>query len=96
MTTLSNRLTVKKNLWPYLLIAPSLFIILLILGFPVFRLITLSFQKFGLEEIISGVPVWLGFENFRELLADPEFWVVLRRTFIFTFGIVAVSIVLVS
>ena len=93
MATLSNRLTVKKNLWPYFLIAPSLFIILLILGFPVFRLITLSFQKFGLEEIISGVPVWLGFENFRELLADPEFWVVLRRTFIFTFGMVAVSII---
>ena len=93
MATLSNRLTVKKNLWPYLLVAPSLFIILLILGFPVFRLITLSIQKFGLEEIISGVPVWLGFENFRELLADPEFWVVLRRTFIFTFGMVAVSII---
>ena len=84
---------VKKNLWPYLLIGPSLFIILLILGFPVFRLITLSFQKYGLEEIISGVPVWLGFENFRLLLADPEFWIVLRRTFLFTFGMVAVSII---
>ncbi|MEY3109003.1 MAG: hypothetical protein RL730_1354 [Actinomycetota bacterium] len=93
MTTLSNRLVVKKNLWPYLLIGPSLFIILLILGFPVFRLITLSFQKYGLEEIISGVPVWLGFENFRVLLADPEFWIVLRRTFLFTFGMVAVSII---
>ncbi len=84
---------VKKNLWPYLLIGPSLFIILLILGFPVFRLITLSFQKYGLEEIISGVPAWLGFENFRVLLADPEFWIVLRRTFLFTFGMVAVSII---
>ena len=93
MTTLSNRLTVKKKLWPYFLIGPSLFIILLILGFPVFRLITLSFQKYGLEEIISGVPVWLGFENFRLLLADPEFWIVLRRTFLFTFGMVAVSII---
>jgi N,N'-diacetylchitobiose transport system permease protein len=93
MTTLSNRLTVKKNLWPYLLIGPSLFIILLILGFPVFRLVTLSLQKYGLEEIISGVPVWLGFENFRVLLTDPVFWIVLRRTFIFTFGMVAVSII---
>lgn len=92
MATLSNRFTVKRNLWPYLLIAPSLFIIFLILGFPVFRLITLSFQKFGLEEIVSGVPVWLGFENFRVLLADPEFWIVLRRTFLFTFGMVAASI----
>jgi len=66
MATLSNRLTVKKNLWPYLLIAPSLFIILLILGFPVFRLITLSFQKFGLEEIIKNNP------NLSEDLEIPD------------------------
>lgn len=92
MTTLTSRIQVKRSFWPYLLIAPALFIILLILGFPVFRLVTLSFQKFGLEEIISGTPIWLGLENFRVLLADPEFWVVLRRTFLFTFGMVAVSI----
>jgi len=59
--------------WPYLLIAPALAVILLILGFPVFRLITLSFQKFGLEEIIAGVPVWIGFDNFSTLVNDPEF-----------------------
>jgi N,N'-diacetylchitobiose transport system permease protein len=83
----------RKALWPYLLIAPALSVILLILGFPVYRLITLSFQKFGLEEIIAGIPVWIGFENFQTLIGDSEFWVVLRRTFIFTFGMVFVSIV---
>jgi N,N'-diacetylchitobiose transport system permease protein len=93
MTTLTSKIQVKRTYWPYLLIAPSLFIILLILGFPVFRLITLSFQKFGLEEIIAEKPIWLGFENFKVLLGDPEFWIVLRRTFLFTFGMVAVSIV---
>lgn len=93
MTTLTSKIQVKRAFWPYLLIAPSLFIIFLILGFPVFRLITLSFQKFGLEEIIAEKPIWLGFENFKVLLGDAEFWVVLRRTFLFTFGMVAVSIV---
>ncbi len=62
------RLGPKKNLWPYLLITPALAVILLILGFPVFRLITLSFQQFGLAEIVSGIPTWVGFENFQALL----------------------------
>jgi len=88
------RLRSKKNLWPYLLITPALAVILLILGFPVFRLITLSFQQFGLAEIVSGIPTWVGFENFQALLKDPEFWIVLRRTFIFTFAMVAASIVI--
>lgn len=93
MTSLSKGFHIKRTYWPYLLIAPALFIILVILGFPVFRLVTLSFQKFGLEEIVSGSPIWLGLENFRSLLSDPEFWIVLRRTFIFTFGMVTLSIV---
>lgn len=83
-----------KRAWPYLLIAPSTFVILLILGFPVYRLFTLSLQQFGLDEIISGIPIWVGFDNFSALLKDPEFWVVLRRTFIFTFGMVFFSIVI--
>lgn len=88
------RLGPKKNVWPYLLITPALAVILLILGFPVFRLITLSFQQFGLAEIVSGIPTWVGFDNFQALLKDPEFWIVLRRTFIFTFAMVAASIVI--
>ena len=84
----------RKNIWPYLLIAPALFTILLILGYPVGRLITLSFQKFGLEEIISGKTVWVGLKNYSTLLADPEFWVVLKRTFLFTVGMVGGSILI--
>ena len=84
----------KVNIWPYLLIGPAGIVILLILGFPVYRLITLSLQKYGLDEIISGKTIWLGFQNFRLLLTDREFWVVLRRTFIFTFGMVFFSVVI--
>jgi len=84
----------NQNIWPYLLILPATFVILLILGFPVYRLLTLSVQQFGLDEIISGVPVWVGFDNFSNLLKDPEFWTVLRRTLVFTFGMVFFSIVI--
>ncbi len=84
---------VPKKIWPYLLIAPSLFCLALILGFPVYRLFTLSLEQYGLREIIAGKGTFVGLANFSETLQDPEFWQVLRRTLIFTFAMVSVSIV---
>ena len=79
--------------WPYLLIAPSLIALAIILGFPVYKLISLSFERYGLTEIIAGEGTFIGLENYRETLRDPEFWRILRRTLLFTFGMVSVSIV---
>lgn len=79
--------------WPYLLIAPSLIALGLILGFPIYKLISLSFERYGLAEIIAGKGVFVGLENFKETFTDPEFWKILKRTLIFTLGMVSVSIV---
>ena len=79
--------------WPYLLIAPSLIALGIILGFPVYKLISLSFERYGLAEIIAGKGTFIGLENYRETLKDPEFWQILKRTLLFTFGMVSVSIV---
>lgn len=79
--------------WPYLLIAPSLIALGIILGFPVYKLISLSFERYGLAEIIAGKGTFIGLENYRETLKDPEFWRILRRSLLFTFGMVSVSIV---
>ena len=79
--------------WPYLLIAPSLLALVLILGFPVYKLISLSFQRYGLAEIIAGKGVFVGLDNFKETFTDIEFWKILERTLIFTAGMVAVSII---
>ena len=78
--------------WPYLLIAPSLIALGIILGFPVYKLISLSFERYGLAEIIAGKGTFIGLENYRETLKDPEFWQILKRTLLFTFGMVSVSI----
>ena len=83
----------KFNFWPYSLITPSLFALGLILVFPIYKLIALSFQKYGLSEIIAGKGTNVGFQNFSETLTDPEFWNILERTLLFTAGMVAVSIV---
>jgi ABC-type maltose transport system permease subunit len=63
-----------------------------ILGFPIYKLISLSFERYGLTEIIAGKGVFVGLENFRETFTDPEFWKILERTLFFTLGMVAVSI----
>jgi len=56
-------------------------------------MISLSFERYGLAEIIAGKGVFVGLENFKETFTDPEFWKILKRTLIFTLGMVSVSIV---
>ena len=79
--------------WPYLLITPSLIALAVILGYPIFKLFSLSLERYGLTEIIAGKGVFVGFGNFTEILTDKEFWTILERTLFFTFGMVAISII---
>lgn len=83
----------KFKPWPYLLVAPSLIALALILGYPILKLFSLSFERYGLTEIIAGKGVFVGLENFKEILTDNEFWTILVRTLFFTFGMVSVSII---
>lgn len=84
----------KFSFWPYILVAPALLVIGLILGFPIGRLFELSLQQYGIEQILFGSAEFIGLENFTSILQDEEFWQVLSRTAVFTFYAVAVSIVL--
>ncbi len=79
---------------PYALIAPALCVIVAILGYPVYFLGRLSFQQYGLPELIAhkGVPV--GLDNFTSILGDREFWDVVLRTVIFTAVNVGLTMVL--
>ena len=82
----------RNSPWPYILILPSLLALLLILGYPVAKLFNLSFQKYGLQQIMAGKGVWVGFKNFTETFQDPEFWQILSRTIGVTVGIVIATI----
>lgn len=62
------------SLWPYALIAPAIGGMLYLLVYPLVRAVLISFQDFRLRQLISGDAEFVGFRNYRTLLADPRFW----------------------
>jgi len=69
---------------PYLLVTPAIAVISLVLGYPLYRLIVLSFQHYSLAEIISHKTNWLGLRNYKDIFSDQQFWAILQRTAEFT------------
>ncbi len=79
---------------PYLLILPVVVVIGAILGYPLYKLVTLSFQQYGLPELIQRKGTWIGLDNYESVLRDAVFWGRLLRTVIFTAANVALTMVL--
>ena len=77
---------------PYLLILPVVVTIAAILGYPLYHLVKLSFQKYGLFELIQHHGVGVGTKNYSSVLHDSVFWHVLLRTLVFTVANVALTI----
>ncbi|MBO0803886.1 MAG: sugar ABC transporter permease [Nocardiopsaceae bacterium] len=85
----------RRRLAPYLLLAPSLAGIGLLLVWPALQVAERSFQNYGLPQVLGSEPAtWAGFSNFTSILADPEFWLSLRISLIF--AAVAVPLTLIA
>ena len=78
---------------PYLLLAPAIAAIVAVLAYPIYFLVVLSFQKYGLEQLIAHQGEWIGLDNFSRLLHDDQFWTVLWRTLAFTTGAVSFTMI---
>jgi len=79
---------------PWLLLAPCLLILALVFGYPLVRLVTISFQKFGQSQLWGFQPAEsVGFDNFTTVLADGDFWAVVVRTIVFAAGCVIFTMV---
>jgi N,N'-diacetylchitobiose transport system permease protein len=85
---------VLRGAVPYALILPVLAAIAAILGYPLYSLVRLSFQQYGLPELIQRRGVSIGWENYRSVLSDSVFWDTLVRTVVFTLAAVSLTIVL--
>ena len=67
-------------LWPYLLIAPALIIVMMVVFYPIINTIMMSFQNYNLLQ-----PKRIGFvglENYINVLTNERFWMGLWRTII--------------
>lgn len=74
---------------PYLLLAPAVLAILGLLGYPVVSVVIDSFQELGPRQVNLHLTQWVGFDNYREILTDPDFWTITGRTLAFTVGAVS-------
>jgi len=81
-----------RGIAPYLLILPVVVTIAAILGYPLYHLARLSFQKYGLFELIARHGTDVGWANYSSVLHDHLFWQVLVRTIVFTVANVALAI----
>jgi len=79
---------------PYGLILPVLVVIGAILGYPLYWLVKLSTEKYGLFELIRHQGVGIGLHNYGSVLHDGVFWHTLLRTVVFTAVNVTLTMVL--
>jgi N,N'-diacetylchitobiose transport system permease protein len=79
---------------PYGLILPVLVVIGVILGYPLYWLVKLSTQRYGLFELIRHQGVSVGLHNYGSVLHDSVFWRTLLRTVVFTAVNVTMTMVL--
>jgi N,N'-diacetylchitobiose transport system permease protein len=78
---------------PYLLVSPVVFVLFAVLAYPIYYLVRISLEKFGLFELIQHHGIYIGLDNFRSVLHDQIFWHTLLRTVVFTVANVSLTIV---
>jgi N,N'-diacetylchitobiose transport system permease protein len=73
---------------------PVLGVIGAVLGYPLYSLVRLSFQHYGLFELIQHAGQSVGLKNYSSVLHDQVFWHTLLRTVVFTVANVGLTMVL--
>jgi N,N'-diacetylchitobiose transport system permease protein len=79
---------------PYALVLPVTAVIAVVLGYPLYWLVKLSTERYGLFELIRHAGVSVGLGNYRSVLHDAIFWRTLLRTVVFTAANVTLTMVL--
>jgi N,N'-diacetylchitobiose transport system permease protein len=78
----------------YGLILPVVVAIGVILAYPIYKLVRLSFEQYGLFELVRHSGRWIGLHNYGSVLHDSVFWDTVVRTVVFTIANVGLTVVL--
>lgn len=84
----------RPSLAPYLLLVPTIGILLLALGYPLAWQFWTSTQKFGLAQQFGRPPEFIGMANYVQLFTDPQTWAVVGRSIAFCLVNAAITVVL--
>jgi N,N'-diacetylchitobiose transport system permease protein len=85
---------IRRGSAPYALILPVVVATGAVLGYPLYNLVRLSLQHYGLFELIRHRGQSVGLRNFGSVLHDSVFWHTLVRTIVFTAVNVGLTMVL--
>lgn len=72
---------IKRKLEPYGFISPTVLLLLLLMVIPVFLVIRYSFMD---NVIVNQNPLFVGLENYRNMIADEKFIIAVKNTAFFT------------
>ena len=94
-----NRNQLKENLAGYAFVSPALITYILLIAFPFFLTLILSFTEFNFLKVRNLAKLgkyieFVGFENFKEAFADRRFVAGISNTFVYAFTTVPASIIL--
>ena len=87
-------LRIRRAAAPYGLLLPAALVIGAVLGYPLYYLVRLSFQHYGLFQLVRHKGEAIGTANYAEIFHDSFFWHVVLRTVVFTAVCVVLTIVL--
>ena len=80
---LHRKRKMRSGIWPYLLLAPALIIMLSVVIVPIFNAISMSFQSYNLTR--PKKIAFIGLANYTKLFSDSLFWGSLVRTLVWVF-----------
>jgi N,N'-diacetylchitobiose transport system permease protein len=87
----------KLRATPYVLLLPSILAMGAVIGYPLYKVASLSMRKYGLRQLIrreSGE--FVGLDNYRSILGDAVFRSAVVRTVLFALSCVAVTMVIAT
>jgi len=74
------------------LIVPAVFVVFLVIGYPLIQVLVYSVLKYKLDGVTP--PSFVGFGNYVFILTDPDFWLAVQNTLIFSVFSVTLECVL--
>jgi ABC-type sugar transport system permease subunit len=84
----------RHGIVPYLLLIPATGVIAWLIMWPAVQIGLFSFQNYGLMQVIGVEPTqWIGFSNYTQIFADPEFWLSLKISLLFALVVVPATMI---
>ena len=80
----------KGTTFGLLMVAPAILILILVLLYPAVVAFQSSFYRI---QTITRQETWVGLDNYKRLLIEPEFWMAFQRSLIWTFGAMTTQMV---